>query len=392
MIYICLDTCTWIYLANGIEPSKLLTYLKNEIEEDSLRIILPEIIIDEWNRNKSTAVHNQIRRAIKENKEQLDNLKNLIGRSAIDLFGETDESDEIEDLIEKLQKKLDKNSYLFTEKANTNIKLIEDIFLDARTEKIAITKSTLNTAAQMAINKEAPFKTKNSMADAVIFIEYIKYLKKNKIKGAYFISWNHTDFCHTKGHLFPNLRKLFDKVEGKFFNALGHALHSIDTEAISLKELKFIERYIDEETDNSYLCSECQFDFRFKISNKIIDERERIDPNQLSMFSDVKYSEFIEFDEFEIGECGCGNEHVVCPNCQEILIFDGSYIYNKIQKCESCSLKFYYSSENKKGGLNSLFRILDYDTENCEKCGKEYKGLDVWNTGCCFECENEYNE
>ena len=51
-IYFCLDTCTWIYLANGTEPVKFLQDIQDLLNQGRLCIILPQIVEEEWNRNK----------------------------------------------------------------------------------------------------------------------------------------------------------------------------------------------------------------------------------------------------------------------------------------------------------------------------------------------------
>lgn len=51
-IYFCLDTCTWIYLANGTEPVKFLQDIQDLLNQGRLCIVLPQIVEEEWNRNK----------------------------------------------------------------------------------------------------------------------------------------------------------------------------------------------------------------------------------------------------------------------------------------------------------------------------------------------------
>lgn len=59
-IYFCLDTCTWIYLANGTEPVKFLQDIQDLINQGRLCIILPQIVEEEWNRNKDKELYRNL--------------------------------------------------------------------------------------------------------------------------------------------------------------------------------------------------------------------------------------------------------------------------------------------------------------------------------------------
>lgn len=80
-------------------------------------------------------------------------------------------------------------------------------------------------AVDMALEKKAPFfgdKTnsnnkdfaKNSMGDAIIFLETYRFLKENKFKKKIFITENAQDFCKAgnKKELHENLQILADEV------------------------------------------------------------------------------------------------------------------------------------------------------------------------------------
>ncbi|MEA5406045.1 hypothetical protein VB776_24110 [Arcicella sp. DC2W] len=56
MHYISLDTNTWIYLANGTEPVRLLHFIKQEVERGNITILLPEIVSSEWDLHKDKTV------------------------------------------------------------------------------------------------------------------------------------------------------------------------------------------------------------------------------------------------------------------------------------------------------------------------------------------------
>ena len=79
MHYITLDTNTWIYLANGTEPVKLLHYLNSEVEKGNIKILLPLQVVTEWENNKEKNVKQGSLKHFGEIKEALDRLLKLLG-------------------------------------------------------------------------------------------------------------------------------------------------------------------------------------------------------------------------------------------------------------------------------------------------------------------------
>lgn len=69
MIFLILDTNIWLYLANGFDSDKnthehnlhqeshiaLLQRLKNAVETGEVRILINDIILDEWKRNEAVS-------------------------------------------------------------------------------------------------------------------------------------------------------------------------------------------------------------------------------------------------------------------------------------------------------------------------------------------------
>ena len=74
MHYIALDTCTWIYLANGTAPVKLLDFIFEESQKGNISIIVPKVVIEEWEKNKVDTVE---KGAIKHFKQVVEQLKRI---------------------------------------------------------------------------------------------------------------------------------------------------------------------------------------------------------------------------------------------------------------------------------------------------------------------------
>lgn len=79
MHYLTLDTNTWIYLANGTEPVRILNYIYQEVEKLNITILLPKVIIKEWNKNKEFAVKKGGLKHYKDVTEALEKIAKLLG-------------------------------------------------------------------------------------------------------------------------------------------------------------------------------------------------------------------------------------------------------------------------------------------------------------------------
>jgi hypothetical protein len=56
MHYLSLDNCYWVYFANGTEPVKLLDYFYEKSRQGIIKIILPKIVKDEWEKSKEKSI------------------------------------------------------------------------------------------------------------------------------------------------------------------------------------------------------------------------------------------------------------------------------------------------------------------------------------------------
>lgn len=413
MVHLCLDTCTWIYLANGIEPTKLIKFLESEINSENIRLVVPEIIIEEWNRNKEKAVINHAEKIFKDSIESLGNLKQLIdnkgeGDVFLSLLGEDadEEADRKErELISELVDVLGKKKEFLLAKASENIKSIDSIFSGKRVIKISTSEESIKSASKMALEKVPPFGKKNSMADALIFLDYVRYLQENKIEGAYFISWNSDDFCFNKKHLHENLDLLFQSVKGNFKNSLSHAIHNIKSDIITLLDLKHVEhnRELLEHDYEQYYCIPCN-EYRdqmspifFEDGTEIFDERmyPKPDPNQLEIFDDEDILSDLHSNKFlpnriKMANCdNCCAEHILCPECGEVIEMPETD-FNEINTCPGCDLRYnFVIQKGRKGDIEtSHFLVLD-DFMNCERCGETFQSRGD-NSNLCEKCEEHY--
>ena len=150
MYYLIIDTCVWIDLCKKFP--EVLEKIKALIISKKTSLIVPNIVVDEWNRNKPK---------ILEGKEQ--SFRELI-KSAKKLSAHVSQEDieKYEEILGNLEK-VDAKAI-----SNESIGIVEYLFNHPTTIKMEVTDSAKIQAANTALDKKAPFGNKNSMGDALI--------------------------------------------------------------------------------------------------------------------------------------------------------------------------------------------------------------------------------
>lgn len=408
MHYLTLDTNTWIYLANGTEPVRLLIYIKQEVDKGNIKIILPKIIINEWDKNKDNAVKQGSIKHFNDITQALDRILKLLGdkgeRDVLSfLLDEKDNKDYFKDFIDNFKKKKKE----IEEAISYNIKLIDDLFSHKSTIVLNIKDEVSLKAGQFALQKKAPFKNKNSFADALIVFSFIDFVKTKPIEEALFISYNTDDFCEKKEgkkYLHPDLQPDFTDTKSHFYTIVGEALNTIEKDIVSKDELEWIKEMLDEaehERDVEY-CEVCQEnndrsnEVYFGRPHPLTDERIGLkydNPKQIELefAKDLPKTQLEKyFHSIEVGHCSwCNTEHFKCASCGALnAVWDNEYDERK--ECEGCGLPYYIdtSGDQDRIGEGYEYRILK-DTETCEKCGNEFED-DGSGNNICEICEDEY--
>jgi len=228
MYHLIIDTCVWIDLCRKfVEVRKKISDL---VKQKKVRLILPQIVIDEWNKNKEfriiTPKKEAIRTRIKHAKEISHHLKkNEAKKLEKILNGYEERKEEIESLILK------------------EIKAVENLFNHTSTIRPSITESTKSQAIDFALAKKAPFKNKNSMADALILFSSIDYVKQEGVVNCLFVSSNTEDFSSSNRlQIHEDLKEIFDECGMRYFANIGQAINEIEANLIKDKDIKIIEK------------------------------------------------------------------------------------------------------------------------------------------------------
>lgn len=335
-----LDTQTWIYLANGYNQLtgtideglhfKLLNDIIDLVDSGKVQILINEIILIEWRRNKKTTLlliekcENRIENKKKEFKQMK---KSLSAEKKIMV-------DEIFQEYKQKQKEL-------IQKNEIHIQRVETL-LNEKSILVPVLDKHKLEAVELAIHKKAPFHNKaNSVGDAVILLSVADYLTGERyewIDDAIFVSNNSDDYCEKAGStkIHPDLAGYFAKASMQFETNLARALKLGEK---IIKEIDEFNHYMYGRDvisclmnckGSEYGLDEVEFNEELKLT--FGEPKYIYDPNQLILdFGDeykltqeeIKVLENRNSIVLEIGRCGfCNTLHLRCECGAEHAIYD----------------------------------------------------------------------
>lgn len=234
-LHLLIDTCVWLDLAKDYRQLPLFDAMTAMKDAGDLEIILPEIVVEEFNRNKE--------RIISDSKRSLASHFKLV-RDAMVKFAQEDGRDIA---LQKLNE-VDHKIAIGGEAVNDAIEIIEKIF--ASTDHIPLTGAVKARAADRAIAKIAPFhRQRNGIDDAIIFETYIDALAaKSNVDDVYaFVTHNTNDFSERGSDTrlpHPDLAAIFADNNSRYATSLGPLLNEFAENL--LEEIRF-EREFNQE-------------------------------------------------------------------------------------------------------------------------------------------------
>jgi len=232
MTKLLIDTSVWLDLAKNIEGEKLIDLLSEFLSQNEVSLIVPEIIISEFNRNRDRVISN----AGKSMSSHFTKVKEVIRNHS---KGENKE--QIINLLSDLNHKIP----TFGESIVASLEKIENFFKKA--EVLPLTDEIKLRAAQRAIDKKAPFHlSKNSIGDAIIIETYNEYVQKNIFQEfkLMFITHNIHDFSNQNGNQkmpHGDFKSIFDNNKSKYFINILEALREINPDL--LEETEFFNNW-----------------------------------------------------------------------------------------------------------------------------------------------------
>lgn len=248
MVKLIIDTSVWLDIAKTSKGEDILNLLDEFIRNDEVSIVLPKIIIEEFDRNKERIISD----AGKSLSSHFKKVKAMVSEHAKD-----DSKEKILSQLDDIDKKIPQMG----ENAFQSISKIEELFKDA--EVIEISDEIKLRATQRAIDKKAPFHlSKNSIGDSIIIETYNEFKTENLAQefSLMFITHNVNDFSLRNGNQklpHEDLEEIFDSNKSQYFISLPEALNSINPELV--EEIEY----------------ENDWDFEFRTLSEILEvERE----------------------------------------------------------------------------------------------------------------------
>lgn len=229
-----IDTSVWLDLTKDPRHLPLLDTLSRMKDANEVELILPQIILEEFARNRD--------RVMASNRSSLlSHFKRV--KDAVVQFGPEEEQDEV---LRRLNE-IDHRIAVGGEGLSEAVALIEKLF--ATTEPIPTSESVKARAADRAIAKIAPFhRHTNGIGDAIIVETYIDALARREGDDVLaFVTHNTHDFSQKGADTrlpHPDLAALFDDAHSLYSTNLGALLNEYASDLI--EEITFDREYSQE--------------------------------------------------------------------------------------------------------------------------------------------------
>lgn len=362
MIYLILDTNIWVYLANGLDPMTqkhqdkqhfdLLKSLKELKENGDIKILINDIILKEWIRNKHNAMVKVA--ALKKKLESPNDIFNSIAKYT------TSNLDQIKtEYLAGIEKDIQANE--------EHINNVEE-FLNRECLIIEISQEIKLKMFDLSINNQAPFHNKkNNIADATILFSAADYLEEilySQDCTAIFVSNNVTDFTDGKStdRFHPEILTQLKAPSIKYQRVLPGALNLSKEIIIELEEFYRQELWLETNSFacRTYLCEGSDAGNAMGYLSHQIPVVTKsgfiYDPNQLNLFPEMPITPKI-YDNVRFGECNvCYTPHMECPHCKTIFHIED---VTERFECDECNEEFELDYENSPDSP----RIIVIDTE-----------------------------
>ncbi|KEZ88696.1 hypothetical protein IO99_00505 [Clostridium sulfidigenes] len=234
MYYLIIDTCVWLNIGKDIINTEVIDQLTNFVKSDKVRIILPDIVKNEWDKHKQDKIIDLNKKSVQG---KLKNVKELL------VLVEEDKQKIIEDLLKskvEVENEVEK-------KAKELIRKIEALFSYPTTKRICPNKEVATEVVEWGLMKKAPHHKKSSMADTLLLLNSIYYIKKHSLRNVIFVTANKEDFSSISNPkiIHEDLKMKFEENKISYFINIGEALNKIERDAISDEVVNKIEKLSD---------------------------------------------------------------------------------------------------------------------------------------------------
>jgi hypothetical protein len=226
MLHLLIDTSVWLDLAKDHRQQAALVCLEQLLEDGQAALIVPQIIVEEFARNKD--------RVTRESQQSLTALFRRV-RDAVDRFGDDDAKPFLIDQLSEIDLRVSTS-----DGALGAVARIETLFARSFVEETS--DAAKLRAAERSLSGRAPFhRNRNAMADAVIFEHYCEAADALiDPDRSVFVTHNTKDFSAPAGDSrepHPELSGAFDDDSSVFTTNLAEVLGEFAPEL--LEEAQF---------------------------------------------------------------------------------------------------------------------------------------------------------
>jgi PIN domain-containing protein len=215
MLRLLVDTCVWLDVAKDHRQENTLSVLEELIRLGEAALIVPTVVLAEFERHKA--------RIVDESRRSLSGVFKRV-KEAVDRFGDPKTKVSI---LQHLNE-VDHQIPLKGEAAARSVVRVEKLLSAA--VPLPASDAIKLRAAERALASKAPFhRQRNGMGDSIIIETYAECLASERGRGIRFgfVTHNTNDFSDPAGDVrwpHPDLQHLFSKIRSVYFINLAEAL------------------------------------------------------------------------------------------------------------------------------------------------------------------------
>lgn len=230
IVNILADTCVWLDLAKQPNGGKVISILRELSNRGKILLIVPQIVLDEFERNKDR-IQADMKRSVSAKFREV--------RNAIDEHGSGEGRQEAISQLDNITHQMP----LINQMATQNFDAIVQMLQSGKT--VVPSKGLHQRVVERALNKRAPFhREKNSVADAMLIEMYGVLVKdvRDDQEQYCFITHNTKDFSAVDGDTrrpHTDFADFFGSHGSRYFTSLEVALKAYAPDDVSELDLEF---------------------------------------------------------------------------------------------------------------------------------------------------------
>lgn len=215
MLYLLGDTCVWLDLAKSISGEQLIAACREFIHEGRLKLLVPQLVIDEFDRNRGR-IEADMARSVTATFRRV--------RAAVDEYGRGEGREETLQHLDDLAHRVPLINQMALGQFSGILELLQGGRILEPSDEVCC------RAVDRALDKRAPFhRSKNSVADALIVEMYGEALAADVTSADdhCFVTTNTKDFSLVDGDTrlpHADIAACFSNPRSRYFTSLATAL------------------------------------------------------------------------------------------------------------------------------------------------------------------------